>query len=265
MQGVSLLQQVYEDIGLRPMKDIDLWVMPEYFQALAHTLNALGYEKGSFYPNTFTKGETSIDVHTHILWTDRINARSKLLTKSQQYVYDNTRTIDVDGHKALSLNPYDQVLYLSLHAIKHYADRLIWLVDIKSILKGWNRSQWMELMQRAAELGLENVAAHSVFLLREVLDYQPPPEAWPVPENARPNFLEKMVLSKRKKMGTLPSWSPLLLLTGGKGLRQRLAYIFEELFPRPDVLRQVFAYRPGLKVWQLYWRRSLQLIGLLKN
>jgi hypothetical protein len=265
MQGISLLQQVYQDIGLRPMKDIDLWVMPEDFRALIIVLNALGYQKGSFYPNTFSKGETSIDIHTHLLWADRIKARRVLLNKSQQYVYDNTRSIAVEGHEALSLNPYDQVLYLSLHTIKHYAERLIWLMDIKCIIKDWSRSQWVEFIERAAELGLKNVAAYSVFLLSEVLDYQPLPETCPVLENVRPGFLEKMVLKKRSKMGALPTWSPLLLLPGGKGLRQRIAFVFEELFPRPDVLRQVFAYRPGLKVWQLYWRRSLQLIGLIRH
>ena len=265
MQGISLLQQVYQDIGLRPMKDIDLWVMPEDFRALIIALNTLGYQKGSFYPNTLSKGETSIDIHTHLLWADRIKARRILLNKSQQYVYDNTRSIDVEGHKALSLNPYDQVLYLSLHTIKHYAERLIWLMDIKCIIKDWSRSQWVEFIERAAELGLKNVAAYSVFLLSEVLDYQPLPEVCPVLENVRPGFLEKMVLKKRSKMGALPTWSPLLLLPGGKGLRQRIAFVFEELFPRPEVLRQVFAYRPGLKVWQLYWRRSLQIMGLLKH
>jgi hypothetical protein len=265
MQGISLLQQVYQDIGLRPMKDIDLWVMPEDFRALTNTLNALRYQKGQFYPNTFSKGETSIDIHTHLLWADRIKARSILLNKSQHYIYRNTRSINVEGHKTLSLHPYDQVLYLSLHTVKHYAERLIWLVDIKSIIKDWNRSQWVEFMKRATELGLENILGHIIFLLKELLGYQPSPKACRVLENVRPDFLEKMVLKKRKKMGALPTWSPLLLLPGGKGLRQRLSYIFEELFPRPEVLRQVFAYRPGLKVWQLYWKRSLQLIGFLKH
>jgi hypothetical protein len=265
MQGISLLQQVYQDIGLRPMKDIDLWVMPEDFRALTNTLNALEYQKGRFYPNTFSKGETSIDIHTHLLWADRIKARSILLNKSQQFVYDNTRSINVEGHKTLSLNPYDQVLYLSLHTIKHYAERLIWMVDIKSIIKEWNRSRWGEFMKRAAELGLEYILGHIIFLLKEVLGYQPSTEARQVLEDVRPGVLGKMVLKKRKKTGALPIWSPLLLLSGGKGLRQRIAFAFEELFPRPEVLRQVFAYRPGLKVWQLYWRRSLQLMGLLKH
>jgi hypothetical protein len=265
MQGISLLQQVYEDIGLRPMVDMDLWVLPEDYPALIVMLNVQGYQKYTIYPNTFNKGEVSIDIHTHFLWADRIKARSILLNKNQQYVYRNTRSIDVEGHKALSLNPYDQVLYLSLHTIKHYAERLIWLVDIKSMIKEWNRSQWIEFIKRAAELGLENILRPIIFLLKAELGYQPSPEAQTVIKDVRPNFLEKKVLKKRKKLGALPRWSTLMLLPGGKGLRQRLAYIFEELFPRPDILRQVFAHRPGLKVWQLYWRRSLQLIGLFKQ
>jgi hypothetical protein len=265
MQGISLLPQVYSDIGLRPMKDIDLWVMPEEFRALTNALIGLGFQKGKLYPKTFKKGDTCIDIHTHLLWADRIKARSKLLKKDQQFVFNDARTIEVEGQKALILNPYDQVLYLSLHAIKHYAERLIWLVDVKSIIRDWKPSQWVEFKKRAVELGLENVISYSKFLLSDLLNYQLPAEAQLLLENLRPGFLEKIVLKKRKKEGALPVWSTLLLLPGGKGWRQRVAYTFEELFPRPEVLRQVFAYHSGLKVWQLYWRRSLQLMGLLKH
>jgi hypothetical protein len=75
--------------------------------------------------------------------------------------------------------------------------------------------------------------------------------------------LEKHLLRMRRR-GPLPKWSSLVLLWAGSGLRQgELA--LESIFPRPEVLRQVFAGREELKVWQLYTLRVRQLLGLLRS
>jgi hypothetical protein len=36
------------------------------------------------------------------------------------------------------------------------------------------------------------------------------------------------------------------------------------MFPRPEVLRQVFADRIGLSDWQLYGLRVRQLLGMMR-
>jgi hypothetical protein len=56
----------------------------------------------------------------------------------------------------------------------------------------------------------------------------------------------------------------MLLFTSGKGFSKKAAFIFESLFPRPEILRQVFANTPDLKIWQLYLKRALQLVGHVK-
>ena len=68
LQGMALLQQIYQDVGLRPLTDIDLWVLPEDRHNLAQALTGLDYEIDPLYPNTFRKGATIVDVNTHILW-----------------------------------------------------------------------------------------------------------------------------------------------------------------------------------------------------
>jgi hypothetical protein len=73
-----------------------------------------------------------------------------------------------------------------------------------------------------------------------------------------------MILEKRSNGHPLPQWSPLLLLSGGKGLRKRLALGFETLFPRPEILRQVFADASQLSVRQIYWKRVRQIVGAIR-
>jgi hypothetical protein len=261
MQGIALLHQVYPDVGLRPMKDIDLWVLPEDFDKLVSSLVEVGFQREEFYPNTYKKGETFIDISTHILWADRIKARGLLLDKDQEIIFHDSRATDFEGEKAQCLDPYDQVLYLGLHTIKHFAERLIWLVDIKGLIRDWRRADWEALKHRAHELGLAKVIPYILFLMKDLLDDRLPSDGRAMLKETNLNILEKAILRNRKHRDSLPGWSQLLLLPAGKGILKKLAFFFETLFPRPEILRQVFAGSPDLKTWQLYWRRSLQLLG----
>jgi len=261
LQGIALLNPVYEDVGLRPMKDIDLWVLPDDYDRFVHSLEAVGYEKEEFYPTTYVKDETAIDINTHILWADRIKARGLLLNKSQENIFQNTVRTDFEDQTALCLNPYDQVLYLSLHVIKHHAERLIWLLDIKGLVDEWTAADWIALIDRAQELGLQKAVAQIIFLLDLLLEFQPPAEVQPALQAIRLSRIEKMILRLRQTRDALPGWCQIILLPAGKGLHKRMAFILETLYPRPEILKQVFAGSPNLKTWQLYWKRSLQLMG----
>ena len=80
----------------------------------------------------------------------------------------------------------------------------------------------------------------------------------------RLNRLEKLVLQKRSDGKPLPVWSPLLFFTAGKSFRRKAVFVLESLFPRPEILRQVFANTPDLKLWQLYLKRALQIVNQAK-
>ena len=264
LQGMALLQQIYQDVGLRPLTDIDLWVLPEDRHKLAEALTGLGYQIDPTYPNTFRKGSTIVDVNTHILWADRIKTRRLLLNRSQKDIYDHCQIIDCEGARCRCLNRHDQVLYLSLHALKHYGERLIWLADVRGLIAGWNPCDWERLGERADAMGQQKAVACILFLLANLFDYQPPLEAQIPLAKTCLNRLERMILNQRSKGHPLPQWSPLLLLSGGQGLRKRLALGFETLFPRPEILRQVFADASQLSVRQIYWKRVRQIVGAIR-
>jgi hypothetical protein len=151
-----------------------------------------------------------------------------------------------------------------MHVIKHYADRLIWLVDLKNLLQDWKASDWELLVTRCKALGQESAVYYIMFLLTQLFDCRSPIDVPDSLDVKRLNRLERMILENRLNGRPLPVWSPMLLFTSGKGLLKKAALIFESLFPRPEILRQVFANFPDLKVWQLYLKRALQLVGYVK-
>jgi hypothetical protein len=262
LQGMDLLQLLYEDIGLRPMIDIDLWVLQKDYAGFISILASQGYQRDPVYPDTFRKASTTFDLHTHILWADRIEARKWLLHKGEEDIYQSARLIDFEGQEALCLSPADQVLYLGLHALKHHMNRLIWLVDIKCLLARWNRSDWKALITRAKELGQEKTLSCLLSLLANLFDFQLPAEAHQLMQRKRLHTLEKRILRKRITGASLPFWAPVFLVSSEIGLRHRFLFIFENVFPRPEIMRQIFVDSMDRRLWQLYLKR---VVGLLKR
>jgi hypothetical protein len=263
LQGMDLIQEVYDDIGLRPMVDIDLWVLQKDHPSLVNILRGLGYENDPLYPNTFRRSSTTVDIHTHLLWADRISTRKLLLSKTDDEIYQDTRTVSWEGEEARCLGRYDQVIYLGLHGLKHRFNRLIWLVDIKNITAGWDSSEWEALHSRAKELGQPRILSYVLFLLSHLFGYQPPKQVRSILIK-RLNLLERRALAGRVKGRELPAWASPFLFSSALDRRSRLSFILESLFPRPDILRQVFPSSRA-KPWQLYLKRLGQIIGLIRS
>ena len=265
LKGIILLKQVYEDIGLRQLTDIDLWMLDRDHREIIRTLTALGYRNDPLYPGTFRKGRTTIDLHLHILGAERIKARKFLLTREQCHFYNDAQGIDFEGEETLCLNKYDQIIYLSLHALKHNVDRLIWLVDIKSLVANWKKSDWEILIKRIGYMGQEKAVSYIFFLIRYLFDSYFPPEVSQALKLEKLHFPARKLLKERLKKGALPVWAALFLFSPDRGLWVRIYSVFETLFPRPEILRQSFVSSRGLKVWELYLKRIHQLTKMVKK
>ena len=151
------------------------------------------------------------------------------------------RRVTWDGLDLLCLGGHDQVIYLMVHAVKHNLERLIWLADIQRLVAAWQAADWEGLRQRAGELGQERVPAVLAYLRQELF-------GMPTPAAATAGLTLSAVqrhLLRMRKRGPLPKWSSLMLLTAGNRVRQ-LEFALESMFPRPEILRQVFTDRLDL-------------------
>jgi hypothetical protein len=196
LQGIVLLQQIYGDPGLRYLSDIDLWVLKESYPHLISILTDMGYKKEPLFPELYKKGSTTFDIHTHLLWSDRIKSRSLLMNKDQDHIYREINKIEIEGQEAFCLSPSDQVLHLSLHALKHNVSSLIWLVDIKLLCTNWKISDWHNLLNRARDLGQEKTLSYILYLLLHLFDFYPPLEIQQILNKRKLNFMERKALKQ---------------------------------------------------------------------
>ncbi|MFH1490661.1 MAG: nucleotidyltransferase family protein [Pseudomonadota bacterium] len=264
LQGISLIHQVYGNVALRPMTDIDLWVEKGHRAPFIGILKGAGFREDACYPDVFKMGKSVIDLHTHFLGGDRIHARRWVLGGGEDRWDHRAVPVDIEGQGALCLSPPDQVLYLSLHALKHAVTRLIWLVDILGILSGFNRNQWETLIRTSRDLGQEKALCSMLYLLHHLFDFRLPSGYLAARDGWRLGFFEKKALRHRIDHQSLPFWGPLLLFSPQRGLFKRLLYISETLIPRRAVLKQIFREFPLLKPWQLVLMRIVQLFGRIR-
>jgi hypothetical protein len=51
------------------------------------------------------------------------------------------------------------VIYLTIHALKHNLERLVWMADLRRLTAGWGAAEWEDLGRRAAEIGQPRIPA----------------------------------------------------------------------------------------------------------
>ncbi len=144
LKGAALAQNLYSNIALRPMGDLDLWVQPQDLSAAVTAMMSLGYEisekleehrpgaEAAFgYVITFSR-EKPWPILVELHWRPRhpFEYGSRL---SDAWLWSQTEAAMVSEHPVRLLKPEAQALYLSLHLCNHYPHLWGWLCDIREL------------------------------------------------------------------------------------------------------------------------------------
>ncbi len=173
LKGLILAANVYENIALRPMKDMDFLVKKEDIKSSARIFQSLGYHllldldqtliNPYAYSITLIKenagnpGFFSIDLHWHIFNSSWMMGLLAKKTDAVQ-IWADARPAVVEGINTLVLSPQLLLVYLCLNAFNHGFARVIMLVDIDWVLKEYKDEINMDLVKALAQsFGLLNV------------------------------------------------------------------------------------------------------------
>ncbi len=259
LKGMALLHDLYPDPGLRPTGDVDLWVADEDLDAMTATLASIGYAPEPFYPDTYRRGNTIVDIHTHLLGAGRIHSRERILAAGERCLLEGAEPAAY-GATANKLGTPQNLLLLGLHLMKHNADRLLWLIEINELVRQCTPDDWERLLELGEEMGQAISIAHVAFLADLLLPDTVAPRYHELAHCGAVGRFHASVLRRRAKHGALPVWGPLLFFSSQRGAWGRCTSIFETLFPRPEIIRQIFR-DTQTSTWRLYVRRFGQLVA----
>ncbi|MDO9558557.1 MAG: nucleotidyltransferase family protein [Syntrophales bacterium] len=244
LKGAALLKTVYRDVALRPMEDIDLMVRQEHLNEVKNILEQMDFVQNRLYPGSFGKGILSIDIHSDFLSSDRIRSRQAILDIRSEDAWSSS--IPINGSSSLyrlSLNV--NLIALSFHLLKHRYDRLIWFVDIAETIKAYQSlSDWEDLIAHARRVRADRLLLYTLILTKRLLGGNIPEDVLIRLRKKELSSIEKYLLRLRLMHVPLGTAMDLLWMFQIRGAFKKARFIRENIFPRQEVMNQIFPDSP---------------------
>jgi len=276
LKGSHLAQFVYENVGLRPMVDIDIMVKKEVLHKAEVLLFQMGYDyiqmsqiaqkqdslierkKRSYHHLALLsnpKGINNLEVHWTLIRT------SLPLNIDIEGLWERAKGEKINRTEVLVPSPEDNLLYISLHA--SYNEKFICgvrpLCDIAAIVNHYdNKIDWHRLQLRAYEWGAEKSLYLTLRLSRDILGLSLPGSVLktlkPVPLNEK-IFLEaqKRIFSMRKKEFMVKFIKHPEKFSSDISLLKKISYIFNSIFIHPHKLAVYYSLPPSSKRVYFYY------------
>ena len=270
LPGAGLLP-LYPDPGCRPMDDIDLLASPAKLPELRAHLLEMGFHSPERHPDIVGKGALQLDLHEDVVNSARVGARRLGGWMPLEAVWEERRTVEIDGVVIETLGLHDMVLYTCLHALRHGYSRLTWFIDLRYLLREVN--EWDILFDRGRRFRLSRPLFYCLEYLRTRTGYRLPAPAQRWMVGFRFATGEGFVLTRALRDRDKGEWGDLLWSDNVSGIWRRSLFLLQTAFPGPEVLLQVFPHVPRslfplaypLRIIQLLYRSGKQAAGWLSR
>jgi hypothetical protein len=174
MKGPVLAARLYPASTIRHCFDIDLLVRPEDLDRAIAALTGAGYTTETGISATYKR------LHAHHFGfsrpaTERIELHFRAyagfgVVLPAELLFDRAERFRLtDQLSVLAPFPDDEFLYLATHAAGHSFIRLLWLYDLKCLVRRYPSLDWDRIAHRADELGVATPVAYTTRLLHDWL------------------------------------------------------------------------------------------------
>lgn len=260
LKGAHLAAQVYENIALRNMIDLDLLVKSNDLRRVEQDLLALGCEpfernrvigpdNRHFGYGLPPKGLT-VEVH----WT--LFALGYPFQIDVAGLWDRAQPLTLGNVPALGLSLEDLVLHLCLHTADHvYNMRLKMLCDIHEVLARYGpEMDWTATGARAQQWGIIRAVYVMLRLARELLE-APVPGDW-LAALQPPGFNERYLALARERIlgeggdGVREQSSRIMKLWGSQDLGAKLGAVGKRLWLSRETM--ALMYPAPVNSWRIW-------------
>lgn len=188
LKGAYLAKYAYDDLGLRPMSDIDILVRHDDLDAAEHMMWRLGYRyiNGAQAPGMWRNEHFHLNPFAHRDHAHAVEVHFRLTRRNEKVRFDDDALwaravpIQTEGGPALALDTLDLLLHLTVHSC--YLDKLAGpslrqTCDVATVVNRMHDDlDWEELAQRAERCGATTYVYLSLELARLVCGAKVPEE-----------------------------------------------------------------------------------------
>ena len=269
LKGAHLVSAYYDDIGYRPMSDLDLLIKPEDLDRIEMIMHQVGFIAS---PNNEAEQLVGKHLHYHHPRTEvSVEVHWRLLTSefsletSLEPLWKSAIPIQISGKAALGLPPEIMLPLFALHLFNHrfrLPIRQVWdaaVVIQKEVI------DWRVVIELAGKWKMERSLASLLFIIGELWGV-------PLPKIVNNFVAESGVISWKETLfrnilqyqpEELSMVSPRfmnLLAVESSGFTQKIQQFIQILLPPPEwmSMRYRVAIR-GFPLFITYLRRLIQL------
>ena len=176
IKGAPLAQLLYNDVGARMSRDVDIIIYRPHFQQACAVVEKLGYKTKdlatAMHHSYINADDTIVELHSQLSPFGMIllpNCQAaKLPLKNSAFL---TITIAGRNYQLPDINEY--FVYLCYHGASHGWYRLLWLIDIARLLQ-LSALDISVIKRIAKKYGLTDVVGQALVLARDLFGSQPP-------------------------------------------------------------------------------------------
>ncbi|MEI6286350.1 MAG: nucleotidyltransferase family protein [Bacillota bacterium] len=174
IKGAPLAELLYQDVGARMSRDIDIIVYRPHFSQACAVVEKQGYQikdlPTAMHHSYVNAADIIVELHTQL----SLFGMGELSTFSSKLSALNSIIIAGRNYRLPDINEY--FVYLCYHGATHGWYRLLWLVDVVEfrVQSSEFRVDFREVERIAQKYGLTDVVGQALALARDLLGFKPP-------------------------------------------------------------------------------------------
>jgi hypothetical protein len=256
IKGAAFTREIYGDIGLRPMSDIDILVKRADVYHAENVVHELGYKQvgKTDYHNGYINGDDNFYLEIH--WAVASPKHPSLIRAVDSKLIGTwwSRALPYNSkfQNILSLNPVDRIYLLASHFFKHRFIRpnkvfdsrgaLIQLCDMYNVTNYYkNDIDWEKLKIKSRQIGLYKIVGVTLAIVKEIFGLQNDETMdflndWKLGGLDREiiDLVSKRLFMREDKLAPVPF--AFINAQTEISFQKRFKRIFKEIFPNPEAL-----------------------------
>lgn len=244
LKGAALAKEVYGNIALRPMSDMDILLRQQDMRRAEELLVQQGYEVHT-QPDSYPRHATFSERKSG--WADHIEAHRHIIssiyyrrTIPEEWLWEHAVEVTIGDARALRLSPEAAIIHSCLHMLDHIYTKgtLLWLGDIVEISQRHD-IDWATLADTATRFKIALPVRSVLRESKELLNLRIPDHVLQ-PMLTRPTgFLERKAYQFCLSPGRSTASKTLFDLFAVEGISAKLEF----LFSRPFLSREFMMVR----------------------
>jgi len=280
LKGIFLADNVYGDIGIRQLSDIDLLVHEKDANNCAEILIQMGFvfdnsliksdfiksNKESKHLPMLVKDGVGVEIHTNIIISNQ-----KFHIPIEDF-WDNTEKHNVAGIDILAFNANYLLLHICMHLDEHFEDAkihfiayidILWILETYKTTLDWNKFDKMcEQYRCTSDVYSHLYICHKYFNANISDSIKPKIESY-CDEYTEEYFIQQLQCntnySAKKKNRNISELKRI------KGLRNKLRFLIDDMFPSKLFMYKRYSINNPRTVYWYYIVRQIDgIISLVK-